>query len=287
MKWLFAVLVALNIIVFGGMVAGRVAEKQKTVIAPAVPMVSGTQELRAPTAVYQHIEETEASSPEWVSGEVAAMPEAASDAGPDEAAEREKKAREEKLAREKKAREEREKRAQAQQEGAPAAAAGQGGQCHATASVTLDEDDYHRIKGLLNKWPHAATRTVEKRQAPAKKAAAPAKSYRVLLPSGGDAIAQLDNLAAQGFTGSLHNGEISVGVVRSKSAAQVLMSRLAGAGFGGARVSEQEESSAVGGDSSLSVSRMQVLFMSVDDKDARAIQAVVGKYGRLNRNACR
>ena len=199
MKWLFAVLVALNIIVFGGMVAGRVAEKQKTVIAPTVPMVSGTQELSAPAAAYQRVEETAASSPDWVHGEAA-------------------------------------------------------------AEVLLPEDEA---------------------------AAEPAKSYRVLLPSGGDAIAQMDSLAAKGFTGSLHDGEISVGVVRSKSAAQVLMSRLAGAGFGGAWVSEQQEAPSRRSDSSLSISRMQVLFMAVDDKDAQAIQAVVGKYGRLNRNACR
>ncbi len=282
MKWLFAVLVALNIIVFGGMVAGRVAEKQKTVIAPTVPMVSGTQELNAPAAAYQRVEEPAASSPDWVHGEAAAEVSLSED---EAAAEREKKAREEKLAREKKAREERAKREQEQAADAPAAATGR--QCQAGASVTLNEDDYHRIKGLLNKWPHAATRTVEKRQAPAPKAAEPAKSYRVLLPSGGDAIAQMDSLAAKGFTGSLHDGEISVGVVRSKSAAQVLMSRLAGAGFGGARVSEQQEAPSRRSDSSLSISRMQVLFMAVDDKDAQAIQAVVGKYGRLNRNACR
>ena len=42
MKWLFGVLVALNIIVFAGMVAGRVAERQKEALAPAVPMASGT-----------------------------------------------------------------------------------------------------------------------------------------------------------------------------------------------------------------------------------------------------
>ncbi len=44
MKWLFAFLVALNIIVFAGMVAGRVAERQKEALCAAVPMASGTQE---------------------------------------------------------------------------------------------------------------------------------------------------------------------------------------------------------------------------------------------------
>lgn len=286
MKWLFAVLVALNIIVFGGMVASRVAEKQKTVVAPTVPMVSGRQELNTPVTVQNRTETADASAPDWVSGNVAAS---APTVIADEAAEREKKAREEKLAREKKAREERAKREEAQlNKDAPAEAANQAGQCSATASVVMDEDDYHRIKGLLNKWPHAASRTVEKRNTPAKKAAAaPSKIYRVLLPSGGNAMAQMNNLAEKGFTGSIYNGEISVGVVRSKSAAQVLMSRLAGAGFGGAHVDEQQDRSPDNADRSLSVSRMQVLFMAVDDKDAKAIQAIVGNYGNLNRNRCR
>ncbi len=83
-------------------------------------------------------------------------------------------------------------------------------------------------------WNSAAAR-------PPKPAAA-SKSYRVLLPSGGDAMAQLGELSDKGFGGTSDQGEISVGVVGSKSAAQVLVSRLATAGFSGAYVAEQQES---------------------------------------------
>ncbi|UOO82329.1 hypothetical protein LVJ83_02315 [Uruburuella testudinis] len=273
MKWLFAVLVALNVMVFGGMVAGRVAEKQKAVVEPTVPLVSGTHELSLPPPLY-HEHAPAASAPDWIHAESAENNNSGAEA------EREQKAQEEKLAREKKARD---ARAGGSFEQAETASA----QCSATAAVTLDEDDYHRIKGLLNKWPHAATRTVEQRRRSVEKAAAPQKNYRVLLPGSGDVMAQMDSLAAKGFTASLYNGEVSVGVVRSKSAAQVLMSRLAGAGFGGAHVREQEERAAVQTGNSLSIGRMQVLFMSVDDKEAQAIQAIVGKYGKLNRRACR
>lgn len=74
-----------------------------------------------------------------------------------------------------------------------------------SARVSLPEDDYHRIKGLLTRFPHAATRQVVE-------------------------------------------------------------------GGGG----EGEQTSA----------RINVLFMSVTDQDASAIQAVVGRYGQLNRAPC-
>lgn len=74
-----------------------------------------------------------------------------------------------------------------------------------SARVNMPEDDYHRIKGLLHKYPHAASRQVTE-----------------------------------------NHGE------------------------GGGQTS----------------SRMNVLFMSVSDQDASAIQAVVGRYGQLSRTPC-
>ena len=99
------------------------------------------------------------------------------------------------------------------------------------ASVTLDEDDYHRIKGLLTRWPHAASRTVEKRGASKDHAA---KTFRVVLPADSEAMNRLEALGNKGFNGTLYNGEISLGVMKSRSSAQVLISRLSAAGFGGA-----------------------------------------------------
>ena len=285
MKWLFGVLVALNIIVFAGMVAGRVAERQKEALAPAVPMASGTQELGLPASVQRpSVAAGAASAPGWVHGadDVPASAVLAADEAAERAREQENKEKE------RKAREEKARREQLAQEKAQQDAPSQPAQCRPTASITLDEDDYHRIKGLLAQWPHAATRTVEQRRSAPAKPAAASKSYRVLLPSGGDAMAQLGELSDKGFGGTLHQGEISVGVVGSKSAAQVLVSRLATAGFSGAYVAEQQESAkAAPADNSLGVSRMQVLFMSVDDKAAKGIQAVVGGYGKLNRTECK
>lgn len=75
-----------------------------------------------------------------------------------------------------------------------------------SARVSMPEDDYHRIKGLLTHFPHAATRQV------------------------------VENTGTEG-------GE--------------------------------------------KANRMNVLFMSVNDQQAKAIEAVVGRYGHLNRTACK
>lgn len=293
MKWLFAVLVALNIIVFGGMVAHRMTEKQPE--AANAPLEGGTHELARPASLEPPpVAPSENSAPEWVS-----VPENNADIPEPESEEaiagRKQKEREEKLAKEKKAREEKAKREkEAQQKGADSQLAMQANveqgdnssrQCVATASVSMDEDDYHRIKGLLTRWPHAASRSVEKRSAK-KGENAVNKTFRVLLPSDGDAMTQLENLNSKGFTGVVYNGEISVGVARSRSSAQILISRLAGAGFGGARILEQEEKGSTP-NSTLSVSRMTVTFMAVNERDAQDIRNVVGRYGNLNVRACR
>lgn len=81
--------------------------------------------------------------------------------------------------------------------------------CNRSASVTLPEDDYHRIKGLLGQWPHAASRTVERREGNAKKTV----KYSVAVPIQVDAQAQLSELSAKGFSGTLSGGSIVVGSI--------------------------------------------------------------------------
>lgn len=298
MKWLFAVLVALNIIVFGGMVASRVAEKQRNASVPA-QSVGLPQQQQTTSPPVEVLHPAAVSAPEWVAasapGTAASTVAAASEpeseearlarvkaeqeAKEKEAKELEEKARKE---REEKARREQQEKAKREQEQQKAAEAKkESTQCTSSASVTLNEDDYHRIKGLLRQWPHAASRTVEKREAGQVQ-----KTYRVLVSADGDAAAMLDSLAAKGFSGSIYEGSISVGVAGSRSAAQVLISRLATAGFGGTRIHEQEERGA-SPEGGLSVAKMQVTFMDVDDKSAQEIQKVVSRYGKLNRRACR
>ncbi len=305
MKWLFAVLVALNIIVFGGMVASRVAEKQRNASVPAQSV--GVPQQQPPSAPVEILRPAAVSTPEWVAvpTPVAAASEAAASAASEpeseearlarekaeqeakekEAKELEEKARKEREEKAKREQLEKEKAKREQEQQKAAEAKKESSQCISSASVTLNEDDYHRIKGLLRQWPHAASRTVEKRNASGEDGQVQ-KTYRVLVSADGDAAAMLDSLAAKGFSGSIYEGSISVGVTGSRSAAQVLISRLATAGFGGTRIHEQEERSASSG-GGLSVAKMQVTFMDVDDKSVQEIQKVVSRYGKLNRRACR
>lgn len=282
MKWLFAVLVALNLMVFGGTIAYRMSQQAQE---GGVALEGGRHELAQPDSLLPQAASEPADAPAWVNA-----PEGSKDAREPESeeaiAERQKKEREAKLAKEKKEREEKAKREkeareQALAEGSPLSAAGQ---CTASATVSMDEDDYHRIKGLLGRWPHAASRTVERREGRAN--SGNSKTFRVLIPTDGDAVGQLENLAAKGFNGSIYDGQISVAVTRSRSAAQIQISRLSAAGFGGGHIVEQEDKTAPA-DSSLSVARMNITFMSVEESDAAELRQLVGRYGNLNLRGCK
>lgn len=265
MKWLFALLVALNILVLGFNVAGKIAQQQKAVIDPGVPLGEGKQSLPLPPN-WQMAEEQEASAPDWITTTVAEGEEAIP-----MPSEKNKTPKPEHTKPNK------------TEAGTTAIVRTPPKNCTANATIVIDEDDYHRIKGLLGAWPHAATRVIEQRQRK-KSTQAAKKSYRVVLPTRGDALAELDRLAGKGFTASLYQGDISAGVVGSKSAAQILISRLTGAGFGGARVVEQQSDGAA--NAALTVARMRIVFFSVNDAAAREIHQVLKSYGRLNRS-CR
>ena len=155
--------------------------------------------------------------------------------------------------------------------------AGQGNRCVTTANVSLPEDDYHRIKGLLNRWPHAASRTVERKEAARSKT-----SYAVWTPIQIDAGSQMQALQSKGFNTVLMEGGISIGIRSDKAQAQALLNRLQGAGFTGQL--REVNSGSSGGQS---VAKMQITFMTVNDADVKAIQNIVGSYGRLSRNKCR
>ncbi len=274
MKWLFGVLVALNIIVFAGRGGRTCGRAPKEALAPAVPMASGTQELGLPASVQRpSVAAGAASAPGWVHGadDVPASAVLAADEAAERAREQENKEKSAKRAKKKPvASSWRRKKAQ---QDAPS----QSAQCRPTASITLDEDDYHRIKGLLAQWPHAATRTVEQRgSAPAKPAAA------------SKATACYCRAAAMPWRSwaSCRKRALAALCIKAKSAwawwaanrrRKCWCRAWPQPGFSGAYVAEQQESAkAAPADSSLACSRMQVLFMSVDDKAAKGIQAVVG-----------
>lgn len=288
MKWLFILLVAINIAVFGGTVgykltlkqAGRIPEAQNAAnnlqVQPVAPTMPVVRNIPASGPVVQAASESDTGAL-LKPGDILTEEQAEQLRLKKEAEQkklREKKQREEKARREKLAAE----KAQAERENGAADAL-----CAAQASLTMDEDDYHRIKGLLGKWSHVASRSVEKRTAKAKPAD---KTYRVVLPVSADAENQAAELSAKGFNPIPFDGALSLGVGNSRENAQALQNRLAGAGFGGAHIVEHF-AEADRQDDSLSVSRMTVLFTGVNAADADEIRKITSLYGKLNLKSCK
>lgn len=288
MKWLFILLVAINIAVFGGTVGYKLTLKQAGRIPEAQNFANNLQvQPVAPTMPV--VRNIPASSPavQAASASDTGVLLGASDILTEEQAEqlRLKKEAEQKKLKEKKQREEKARReklaaekAQAERENNAADTS-----CAAQASLTMDEDDYHRIKGLLGKWSHVASRSVEKRTAKAKPAD---KTYRVVLPVSADAENQAAELSAKGFNPIPFDGVLSLGVGNSRENAQALQNRLAGAGFGGAHIVERAAETGRQ-DDSLSVSRMTVLFTGVNAADADEIRKITSPYGKLNLKSCK
>ncbi|HGO7395626.1 TPA: SPOR domain-containing protein [Neisseria meningitidis] len=288
MKWLFILLVAINIAVFGGTVGYKLTLKQAGRIPEAQNAANNLQvQPVAPTMpVVRNIPVSDPAV-QAASGSDTGVLLGASDILTEEQAEqlRLKKEAEQKKLKEKKQRGEKARReklaaekAQAERENGAADAL-----CAAQASLTMDEDDYHRIKGLLGKWSHVASRSVEKRTAQAKPAD---KTYRVVLPVSADAENQAAELSAKGFNPIPFDGALSLGVGNSRENAQALQNRLAGAGFGGAHIVEHF-AEADRQDDSLSVSRMTVLFTGVNAADADEIRKITSLYGKLNLKSCK
>lgn len=251
MKWLFTLLAVLNIAVFGGTVGYKLAGNAAASVEDTAALLKQGDILSEEQAEQLRLKK-EAEQKKLK-----------------EKKQREEKARREKLAAEK---------AQAERENGAADAL-----CAAQASLTMDEDDYHRIKGLLGKWSHVASRSVEKRTAQAKSAG---KTYRVVLPVSADAENQAAELSAKGFNPIPFDGALSLGVGSSRENAQALQSRLAGAGFGGAYIVERAAETGRQ-DDSLSVSRMTVLFTGVNAADADEIRKITSPYGKLNLKSCK
>ena len=313
MKWLFAILVALNIVVFGGALGSRMLEKQEAdlvarrnaasadlareVASPTQPLVRPTAEAAMATAA---VASSAPSSLDWVrdNGEAAEVTVEPKDTEEDAArriqererfaqlqVERARKAREEQAKRDAAARNAGVNSNNANMANAAARNANNAGsanrQCTSTASVSIPEDDYHRIKGLLGQWPHAASRHVERKESSKAKKS---RGYAVWMPIQVDANAQMQALGEKGFNTILMDGGISVGIRSDRGQAQTLLARVQSAGFS-AQLRELGGGESSGGGQT--VAKMQVTFMTVSDKDMGAIQAVVGKYGKLHRNGCR
>lgn len=326
MKWLFAILVALNIIVFAGTLTYRLSERQLESERLASEHTSRTaRELGVPNIALQP---SASGAPEWVQASapqvltedaaLAAMQELdkTDEQKAQEKAAKEKEAKE-RLAKQKKEKEAKERLAQQQQTNqeseraeltrlarengllppdatigaiknspakSPAPAATKGSQCSYTGRVSIPEDDYHRLKGLLNHWPNSVNRTVAPRGD--NRATTTVTQYQVWVAVSGDVEAQQAELIQKGFQGALMGNRFSIGSFKSKSAAQALLAKMNQSGISGGSITEKAEQTAAN-DNSLSMAKIDVFFTSLSEQDFTEVQQVVGKYGRLQRGVCR
>lgn len=299
MKWLFFALLALNIAIFGGMTLPKVMEKQEAEMMAKRKEASARMTRDSADLPQPMVKPSDAGASETSASAVASVPSGnwLTDNGgaadvyieptdtEEDTAKQIARLQDEKNRRQIQAKEEamrRNKYAQGNNQGnferqSVVTEAGQGNRCVTTANVSLPEDDYHRIKGLLNRWPHAASRTVERKEAVRSKT-----SYAVWTPIQIDAGSQMQALQSKGFNTVLMEGGISIGIRSDRAQAQALLNRLQGAGFTGQL--REVNSGSSGGQS---VAKMQITFMTVNDADVKAIQNIVGSYGRLSRNKCR
>ncbi len=299
MKWLFFALLALNIAIFGGMTLPRVMEKQEAEMMAKRKEASARMTRDSADLPQPMVKPSDTGASETPASAVASVPSGnwLTDNGgaadvyieptdtEEDTAKQIARLQDEKNRRQIQAKEEamrRNKYAQGNNQGnferqSVVTEAGQGNRCVTTANVSLPEDDYHRIKGLLNRWPHAASRTVERKEAVRSKT-----SYAVWTPIQIDAGSQMQALQSKGFNTVLMEGGISIGIRSDRAQAQALLNRLQGAGFTGQL--REVNSGSSGGQS---VAKMQITFMTVNDADVKAIQNIVGSYGRLSRNKCR
>ena len=267
MKWLFAILVALNIIVFGNVVASKLMRPPHATAQVEAPATALT-----PTPAASVTEPVVTINPPEPASAVAPPPETKTRA--ELRAEAAAKARAEAAAK---------ARAETQTQTTPSSPAAPAINCSATA--VLPEDDYHRIEGLLSRWPHAASRFVEQGGSTPAKATSSRVRYMVAIDGGADMRARLKE---QGFDTAISNGRLSLGVFNRRNDAEALLARAKINGFSQAEITQLGGTTATEAPAAaLSVAKMRITFIQVDDQAAQDINQIIQRYGRLQRGSCK
>lgn len=257
MKWLFAILVALNIIVFGSMIAGKLVhgiQASPTASSAASSTIDTIPPASPDISVRRATDTTSAASSGVPAAKAASKTEtiAAGKQKIDTVDSSEKNT------------------------AAPPSTC--------TATVTLPEDDFHRIKGLLNHWPFTTSRFIEQISAPARSRTPAPIRYMVALSSSGDSSTRA-RLQEQGFDYGINQGKISLGVFNRQEDAEGLMVRAKMQGFSDAFITTLGGSNdSDSGTTATSIAKMRVVFSGVDNSAINDINAITGRYGRMQRS---
>lgn len=263
MKWVFAILVALNLIVFGTtivekMVLQKIAVQQRepsrTIVIqqtqPQQPAVPITTTQTTPTTTVQADNKQTPATP-------VPRPKPATSAAP----------------------------ATPKQPAQPATAAAPKPQPEAKpqqtcggGSVTLKEDDYHRIKGLLSRWQNVASRSVQRNDNENKSGG---DSFWVILDKALDDETRIGIMAKYGRIKQEGN-LVVLGKFPTRQAAEGMQLRLKTDGFP-SRIMEKFGD----GNNALSMATYRVAFLKIDDNDAAELSKILAPYAKLQRNPCK
>ncbi|MDO5687145.1 MAG: hypothetical protein Q4G42_07170 [Neisseria sp.] len=150
------------------------------------------------------------------------------------------------------------------------------------ATVTLKENDYHRIKGLLAQWPNAASRDVA-RNTKAGNTVNMISDYWVIVPTQNNSNEQIAALAAKGFSATQESGMTVLGKFPARTAADALRQKAQNAGLNANVMEKMREGAA----QPLSVVTYNVAFLKIDDNDAARLNDILKPYAPLRRNPCK
>lgn len=264
MKWLFAILVVLNIVVFGSMVAGKMIRNNietttaDTNMAANIPVTSPAEPNISiqPTGI-THNETLSAVKPPKSTSKSEHDNNHARHA--DDKTEGRNKAENKDSNRNNSLMNE------------------PNNSCSAT--VSIPEDDFHRIKGLFSKWPYTTSRFIEKLNA-AKPKNAPTR-YFVSLPGMGDSDLR-NRLQSQGFDYGIIHGQVSLGLFNRRSDAESLLARAKMHGFSEAEISLMNgNDNNTDSDAATSIAKIRVVFTGINNAAIADINNVVSRYGHL------
>lgn len=267
MKWLFAILVVLNIVVFGSMVAGKLVRQDHAAVTDSG--TSATAVLSNPAAPNINIQSAEPVSEASTAAEKSAK--ASSRPENEEAHAHGKPA---------------ENHADANKDKDAAVAAPAPSAATCTATVSLPEDDFHRIKGLFSKWPFTTSRFIDKVSAPKSTNkstnTATRTRYAVTLPASPSGSIR-DQLQSQGFDYGVVQGKTSLGVFNRRSDAESLLARAKMHGLGDATIDTVSGSGNDGDNNNnvTSVAKIRVTFNDVNNAAIHDISNIVSRYGQL------
>lgn len=276
MKWIFIILVALNLIVFGGVVAQRMLLPAPQTVTERTIMVekkvdSSTKKIEeAPKNQIQEEKPTKTQSQPEKQTEKIEKPEK-TEKITTKASPKNKPKPAQKLA-------EKPKKAPVQKASNTTSTPSRKQKCGG-ASVTLPENVYHRIKGLLNEWPNAATREVGKKQG---KSQSQSNEYVVIITPSAQQNEHMMVLIGKGFKPRQDKGLVVLGQFTNRKAADALRQRVLTHGVR-ANVMERHQPGKAG----LSQANYRVLFMKINDADARKLSGILKPYAPLRRNPCK